>query len=284
MKKRYLENIKWPNNARCTVVFSFDVDITAGWKHVLRRNNIERDDPVVLSQGEYSVRRGISRVLKTLSNYNIKGTFFIPGINIEKYPEISVIHKEAHEIAAHGYRHIVPTKLEYLEEKEEIGKGVELLTKKFGIKVLGYRSPGEGLTDSTLKLLIENGLIYDSSMMDDDLPYIVEVGDKKIVELPWRWVMDDWTYFGFNYFPPLEYRKCGPENPRLALEVWKDEFDIIYEEGLYIMFLAHPQQIGQPSRIKALRNFIEYVMSHDNVWITTAGELANYIKNIYIKE
>jgi len=271
------KSITWPNDAKFAVVFSFDVDITAGWRHVLRRNKIERDDPVVLSIGEYGIKRGLNRILRLLSEKEIKATFFIPGIIASEYKNyLWKIYEDGHEIAFHGHRHIVPTKLSYEEEKKEFEMGINTIKEVFGIKLYGYRSPGEGLSDNTWRLILEHGLIYDSSMMDDDLPYKLNINGKPLIELPWRWVLDDWTYFGFNYFPPLEYRKCGPENPRIALEIWKDEFDVLYKEGLYLMFIGHPQQIGQPARIKALKKFIEYILAHDDVWVATAKEIATH--------
>lgn len=272
-------SFKWPGNKKCAVCISFDVDADISWRQILRRNNIERDDPVVLSQGVYEIKRGITRVLNILRRHDIKATFFIPGLVAEKYSSALVsISKEGHEIAHHGYSHVVPSRLTPEREEEEFKKGVEALERVFGVRPAGYRSPGEGLGEKTHELIAKSGMIYDSSMMDEDMPYIVETPSGKIVELPFRWVMDDWVYFGFNYFPPLEYRRAHPESPRVALQVWIDELDVICDEGLYLMFIGHPQQIGQPSRAKILDEFLTYISRRrDSIWVATAKEIATYI-------
>ena len=41
--------------------------------------------------------------------------------------------------------------------------------------------------------------------------------------------------------------------------------------------IGHPHQIGQPSRIMALKEFIRYILSKKNVWIVTYEELAKYV-------
>ena len=38
----------------------------------------------------------------------------------------------------------------------------------------------------------------------------------------------------------------------------------------------HPFVIGQPHRIAALHDVLQYVTSHSDVWLATAGEIANW--------
>jgi peptidoglycan/xylan/chitin deacetylase (PgdA/CDA1 family) len=43
--------------------------------------------------------------------------------------------------------------------------------------------------------------------------------------------------------------------------------------------IGHPHLIGQPSRVKALEDFIKYVFSKNNVWIAPYIEIAEHVKN-----
>ena len=267
--------MQWPKGAKCAACFSFDMDSEFSWRNILRRNDIYRDDPVVMSIGLYEVKAGTPRVLGILKKHDIKATFFTAGGVADAHPEmVKEIARNDHEIAHHGYSHIVPTRLSFDDEKREFGMGIDAIRRIAGTKAAGYRSPGEGLSAHTLKFIAENGMLYDSSMMDNDLPYVMEIDGRKIVELPWRWMLDDWVYFGFNYYPPLDYRRAHPESPRKVLEIWMDEFDAIYDEGLYFMLVMHPQQTGQPSRAAILDKLIDHVKSKRNVWIATAREIA----------
>jgi peptidoglycan/xylan/chitin deacetylase (PgdA/CDA1 family) len=146
-----------------------------------------------------------------------------------------------------------------------------------GEKPIGYRAPAADLSENTLDLLHEYDLIYDSSMMGDDLPFTLKTKKKDIIELPIRWMLDDWPFFGFNYFPALEYQS-GIDSHRKVYEIWADEFEAVYEEGLYFMLAMHPQLIGVPSRAKMLENLIEFMKLKQDIWFATPSEIAAFWK------
>jgi peptidoglycan/xylan/chitin deacetylase (PgdA/CDA1 family) len=270
--------MEWYNGKKCVVCLTFDLDAEISWRNILRRNKIDRDNPVVLSQGTYGPKAGVPRILRLLKKHNVKAGFFIPGEVAELYPDtVSDIFKEGHEIGHHGYSHKNPASCTFLEEKEEIKKGIEVLESITGEKPIGYRAPAADLSENTLNLLNEFNLIYDSSMMGDDLPFTIKTKEADITELPIRWMLDDWPFFGFNYFPALEYQS-GIDSHRKVYEIWADEFEATYEEGLYFMLAMHPQIIGVPSRAKMLENLIEFMKSKKDVWFATPFEITQFWK------
>lgn len=270
--------MEWLDGARCVVCLTFDLDADTSWRNILRRHEMERDNPVVLSQGRYGPKAGVPRILGLLKRYDLRAGFFIPGEVAERYPEtVQEISREGHEIGHHGYSHRNPAGCTLVEEKDELEKGVRVLEKLTGKKPRGYRAPAADMSNNTLSLLCDYNLIYDSSMMGDDIPYIVKVEEKEIIELPIRWILDDWVYFGFNYFPPLEYQS-GISSHRKVFEIWYDEFKAIYDEGLYFMLTMHPQIIGIPSRTKMLEKLIQLMRSRKGVWFATPLEICRFWK------
>ena len=268
--------MEWLDGARCVVCLTFDLDADISWRNILRRHGIERDNPVVLSQGQYGPKAGVPRILRLLKTHNLKAGFFIPGEVAERYPEtVMEISGDGHEIGHHGYSHRNPASCSLLEEKEELEKGTEVLEELTGIKPMGYRAPAADMSANTLNLLSKHGFIYDSSMMGDDVPYAITTENSKIIELPIRWILDDWVYFGFNYFPPLEYQS-GISSHRKVLEIWSDEFEAVYDEGLYFMLAMHPQIIGIPSRTKMLEKLIQLIKSREDVWFATPLEIGQF--------
>jgi peptidoglycan/xylan/chitin deacetylase (PgdA/CDA1 family) len=268
--------MEWKNGARCAVCLTFDFDAYTGWRNVLRRNKMERDNPVVLSLGEYAPRAAIPRILRLLKGHEIIAGFFVPGDVADLFPEsVKDIHNAGHELGHHGYYHKNPALLTPSEEKEELERGSSALEKIVGYKPVGFRAPGADLSPDTYSLLANHGLMYDSTMMNDDIPYIVEIEGKEIVELPMRWMLDDWPYFGFNMYPTLEYQS-GISSQEKVFEIWSAEFEATYEEGLYFMLTMHPQIIGVPSRSKMLDRLIRLMKSKGDVWFATPKEVAEY--------
>ena len=268
--------MQWKDGAKCAVCLTFDLDADISWRNILRRNRIDHDNPVVLSLGQYGPKAALPRILRLLEKHEVKAGFYVPGEVAERYPEsVKVIYSFGHEIGHHGYSHRNPASLNLSEEREELEKGFTALESLIEERPQGYRAPAADMSENTYSLLTEHKLLYDSTMMGDDLPYIVEVGKEKIVELPFKWILDDWVFFGFNYFPPLEYQS-GIDSHRKVYEIWADEFEAIYEEGLYMMLVMHPQIMGVPSRAKMLENLITKMKTDGDVWITTPLEVAQF--------
>jgi hypothetical protein len=47
----------------------------------------------------------------------------------------------------------------------------------------------------SLDILVGEGLLYDASLMGDDIPYLLDSGRGQVVELPTHYAMDDWPHF-----------------------------------------------------------------------------------------
>jgi hypothetical protein len=60
----------------------------------------------------------------------------------------------------------------------------------------------------------------------------------------------------------------------------KAQFDRLYQEGAesgtVMCIPLHPYLIGQPHRVKAFAEALDYVSGHDGVWIATAREIADW--------
>jgi len=257
--------ITWPEGKRVAASFTFDVDAESAW---LAMDPANADRPGVLSQAIYGPKVGVPLILDVLARHGVKGSFFIPGINVELYPDtVEAIVDAGHEIGLHGYTHTPPATLTRDEESEELDRAYTLLTGAGG-NVTGYRSPSWDVSPHTLDLLEAKGLLYASQFMDDLRPY--RHAGRRLVELPIQWILDDWPHFAW-------YAGDSARTIRSTQEVetiWTEEFDgIRHLNGSYILTM-HPQVIGRPSRVALLDRFIGYVSSHDDVWITTCAEIA----------
>jgi peptidoglycan/xylan/chitin deacetylase (PgdA/CDA1 family) len=266
-----------------TVCLTFDFDAVALWVSTFKATS-----PTPVSRGEFGARVGLPRVLSLLAETGIKATFFVPAHTAVSFPgEARRIVEEGHEVALHGYCH--ETSLGFSRDQEadlldrSIAKLRGVLGKDFVFK--GYRSPSWDLTENSVELLLERGLLYDSSMMADDFrPYLARTGDRvdeeaflpgrpsRLIEIPVAWELDDFPYFTFLNKPLYS----GLRNPDDVLQCWRSEFDYCHAcvpDGVFTLTM-HPQIIGRGPRIRLLERLIGHMRQQEGVAFCTVAEAA----------
>lgn len=249
------------NSKGFPLLATFDVDAETMWT---ARDPKYANWPIMMSQGAYSWKVGIWRVLEILRRYDIKTTFFVPGLIIEQQPAmIEAMLRDGHEIAHHSHTHRWIVDLSRAEEEDEMEKGFEAIVKATGKAPRGWRSPAAEITDYTKQLMVKHGFRYSSNFFDDERPYMMPIDGKAsdIVELPFRYALTDSPFFQFS--KALPGRTIAA--PSTVLEIWKWDFDVLYAEQRMMVLALHPEFIGQPFTSKILDKFLEYALSHSNV-------------------
>jgi peptidoglycan/xylan/chitin deacetylase (PgdA/CDA1 family) len=259
----------WPDDIRCPVMLTFDLD---GRTLALNRNPDAEQHPTVLSMSDFGPKRGVWRILDLLDEHEIPASFFIPGYIAERNERtVREIVRRGHEVGHHGYMHEPPASLDLEQEIEVIDRSLAILQGITGEKPVGYRSPSWDLSVHTLDLIAERGFAYDSSMMDDDLPYVLETKSGPLVELPVHWFQDDAPYFWFH-------RGAGSMNtPQDVLTAWEWEFDGVHKHGGAFMLTCHPQISGHLSRIVMLDKLIRHIKSHPGARFMRCAEVATIV-------
>ncbi|MDH7513958.1 MAG: polysaccharide deacetylase [Clostridiales bacterium] len=267
----------WPDGAKVAVALSFDFDAET---NALRDSDYS---PGVLSQGEYAARVAVPRILALLDKYRIPASFFVPAVTALLHPgEIKAITaKDRHEIGMHGWIHERNSLLSEEEERDLMRKSFDTLKAATGKPPAGIRTPSWDFSPSTLKIIRELGLLYDSSLMADDRPYeLFEDGKPTgVVELPVEWLLDDYPYFGFERYSAVRPHIA----PADVMAIWAAEFDKAYEEGTVFVLTMHPKYSGHRSRIAMLEKLIEHMLARQNVWFATHEAIARYVKEQMLK-
>ncbi len=262
----------WAKGIRCAAVLSFDVDGESG---MLQADPKNKDRLSVMSWARYGPKTGVPRILDMLAAKQVKATFFVPGYTAELYPDlIKRIHDEGHEIGAHGYLHEPVSTLDPVEEETALVRTCTILEQITGVKPIGYRAPLWEVNPCSADILARHGLLYDSSLMDDDKPYTLSTPSGDLVELPVHWTNDDWEQFAFLYNPPIGSGVI--ETCQKAFQLWKEEFEGMYHYGSAFILTMHPELIGRPARVLMVEQLIDHIRAHDGVWLTTCGEIARY--------
>jgi polysaccharide deacetylase family protein (PEP-CTERM system associated) len=145
-------------------LLSFDVE---DWFQVENlKGAIDKKD---WEKKESRVEKNTQKLLQILDEYNTKATFFILGWIAERVPElVKDIASKGHEIASHGYEHELLYEIGEKKFREDIRKSKEILKDITGKNPIGYRAPNFSITDWAIKILKEEGFVYDSSLFPVD--------------------------------------------------------------------------------------------------------------------
>src|SRR5947207_10040445 len=185
----------WPGGHRAALALTFDVDAESA---ILAVDVAYAARLSTMSHQAYGPRVGVPRILRMLERTGVRGTFFVPGLTADRHPAtVEAIAAAGHEIAHHGYSHVPYHALSAGGQRRDVERGLESLERITGRRPDGFRAPWWELTDSTPALLAELGFGWDSSMMDDDRPYLLDTGRGILAELPVHCMLDDWEQYAF---------------------------------------------------------------------------------------
>lgn len=103
-------------------------------------------------------------ILRLLAEERISSTFFILGWVAEREPRlVREIAEAGHEIACHGYGHVLPMQLTPDQFRDDVLRSRTLLEEISGRTVIGYRAPSFSIDRERLGILGDCGFRYDSS-------------------------------------------------------------------------------------------------------------------------
>lgn len=220
---------------------------------------------------EYGSRVGIWRLFDLFAKFDARATFFACAVALEQAPEVAAaIVSGHHGVVSHGYRWEEVFRLSRDEEREHIRLAVESFRHTLGFRPRGWYCR-YGPSVNTRELVVEEGgFTYDCDAYNDDLPYFVEVRDKRHLVVPYTPDINDFRF----------WQSPGLTTAGDFFEYLKDSFDVLYAEGAQcprMMSIGlHPRIIGRPGRIVGLERFLEYVSGHEDVAFLTRDEIADF--------
>ena len=266
----------WPKGAKCAVAFSFDVDADSVVHNTKRKMILNHQHEI--AQMRYDPFVALPRLANLFGSNEIPVTWFVPGWVIEKYAkQLEALLKFKNEIAHHGYYHELPNEQNIEQEREALYSGIEKIHSFKGSNPVGYRAPYYGVSESTYNLLIEAEMEYDSSLFADDIPIIIHNGSGSIIELPVPATIDDYNQYvsskSFDYLMKVS-------SPQTALEVYKAEFDAMWEFGGLWICVWHPAVSGRPAQSVAIRKLLDYMIKKEKVWFATHQEVADHVNGL----
>jgi allantoinase len=223
---------------------------------------------------EYGQRVGVWRMIDQFDEFGIPSTCTMNAkMGLERRAVIDAALKRGWEIVAHNYVQselLTDYMFDEAKEREVIRETLRVYRDVCGKPAKGWLSSSLRCTLNTVDLLAEEGLIFTTDLLNDDQPYLIETrSGKPMVSIPYTSEVNDFTVF-------MRQGLTADD----ACKVFKEQFDWLYREsaqsGRMMNIGLHPHVIGQPFRIRALRDFLGYVRQFDDVWFATREAIAEW--------
>jgi len=284
--KRKRDPIRWPDGARiaitpCVAFETWPEDLGASGS--LQQENrrsypktaVTKRNLGTITDREFGERVGVFRMLELFQKEGIQTTFFPTGITIKNYPDVfKEIVTQGHEIGTETWIHDYSYMKRRDKEKKDLQETVKMVEKVAGYRPQGYLSTGVAPSEATPEIILELGYNYWMDPQHEETPYTLKVKGKELTVLSYYQDLNDYS----------SYQRSG-RTPRELLELWRDCFDYLYEEGAtdpkFMIWGNHPFVGGRPYRAAVLREFIRYAKSHSNVWFARAGDIAKWFRDNY---
>ena len=150
-----------------------------------------------------------------------------------------------------------------------IKRTLDVYEDTIGKKPKGWLSSSLRSTLNTIDILAEEGLIFVTDLLNDDQPYLVKTrSGAPMVSISYTSEVNDFSFLRQGLTVDTGF------------SMFKEQFDWLYQEsatsGRVMNIGLHPHVIGQPFRIRALRDFIRYAKAHDGVWFPKREEIAEW--------
>lgn len=265
--------LPWPNGARCALAITFDVD-TDSLLHIAYREKA-LDYLASMSWLKYD-EIAVPRILSLFRSFGLKQTFFYPAWCMERYPHlVEMILEDGHEIAAHGYLHEAANSMPLERQIYWLDKQAEVIRRMTGQPPRGWRGPLYSASRHTPMLLAERGFLYDSTLMGDDVPYLLDTPKGGLLVLPTHHAMDDWPHFThaheFDYVMPIR-------SPDEAFAIYDAELAAARKHGGLVVTVWHPFVTGRLSRLDRMARWLEEQIEAGDVWITSLEDIAAHAR------
>ena len=223
------------------------------------------------AQRDYGNRVGVYRLMDTLTKHGIRSTVALNSVMCDQHPEVvDDCVKLGWEMMGHCRTNTERlTEVPPEQERGVIRESLDRIARHTGRRPVGWLGAGLQETWNTLDHLADEGCLYVADWVNDDQPYLMDVGGKPLVSIPYSYELNDTSAIVRSKYTPGEFER-----------MIRDQFDVLYEEGAesgrVMAICLHPYITGQPHRVRALQRALEHIDGHAGVWKATGEEIARH--------
>lgn len=280
--------VQWPNKARIAVQFVLNYE-EGGENHIehgdagseqflsdiIGAASFTDKHMSMDSMYEYGSRAGFWRIHQEFQRRNLPMTIFGVGMALVRNPYIVDAIKAAdYDVVSHGQRWLHYQNMDIETERQHMDQAISVLETLFGEAPIGWYTGRD--SPNTRQLLAEFPQIqYDCDYYGDDLPFWSTLTDTSGQERPHLIIPYTLETNDMKFVSP-----GGFNHAEQFYQYLKDAFDVLYAEGEHapkmLSIGMHCRILGRPGRFKALQKFLDYVQSHEKVWICRRADIAKH--------
>ncbi len=219
---------------------------------------------------EYGARAGFWRLHRLFTDAGISVTVYGVATALARSPEqVRAMQSANWEIASHGLKWIEYRDLPDREEARHIAEAIQLHMEVTGERPRGWYTGRCSM--NTVRLVANEGMDYIADSYADDLPYWIRINDRDQLIVPYTLDCNDMRFATPQGFNAGDQFEC----------YLRDSFDALYAEGCsgspkMLSIGLHCRLAGRPGRVQALKRFIDYASSHEDVWFPRRIDIAEH--------
>jgi allantoinase len=259
--------LRWPNGARVAVWVIPNIEFFP-LNELIPREVAITPSIIPWARRDYGNRVGIFRLMDVLAERGIRGTAAINSDICHEHPRI-VEAAVALQWEFMGHCQTNSQLLNSMDsptEQRVIKTSLETIEAATGRRPKGWLSAGLAETWNTVDILASENVAYVADWVNDDEPYVMDVGNPKMISIPYSNEVNDITVL-------LRETQSSGEFANII----KRQFDVLYREGAkrakVLAIALHPWIIGVPHRIGSLESALDHIANHKDVWFATGSEI-----------
>ena len=277
--------LKWPNGKRLVVQVTLNLEFWDMMK--------ESDQPYYaggppalpdpmpgnvldvpnFSWREYGQRAGIWRLIDIFDGVGVPSSCTLNAkLGLERRDIVEAAKDRGWELVCHNYEQgdlLTNYQSDPAAEEALIDSALKVYEEVVGRKSPGWLSSSLRSTPNTPEIIARKGMKFICDYMNDEQPYLMQTDSGPIVAIPYSIEVNDFGFFLRRNFTTSQ-----------TIEMLKEQFDQLYlesaETGKIMSVGLHPHVSGHPFRVRAIREFLEYANSFDDVWLATREEIADW--------
>ncbi|EAQ02223.1 polysaccharide deacetylase family protein [Pseudooceanicola batsensis HTCC2597] len=222
---------------------------------------------------EYGQRVGVWRMLDLFDAEGVQASCTMNAkMAVERRAVVDAAKERGWEIVPHNYVQdelLTDYMFDETKERDVIRRTLDIYEQTVGKPAKGWLSSSLRSTLNTIDILAEEGLYFITDLLNDDQPYMVRTrSGNPMVSVSYTSEVNDFSFLRQGL------------TVETGFAMFKEQFDWLYEEsatsGRFMNIGLHPHVIGQPFRIRALRDFIRYAKGFEGVWFANREEIADW--------